>query len=155
MRQTEACPPETASVREFAVWWLRHRPLRVPSADAVRHVEGFAGVTLFRDGPFQAQLFVVRPGQRSTVHAHPNIDSVEYGLAGDGEDTFTSERNRRLGALVMIAPGEMHAAGAGAGGGAFISFQKWLNGVAPSSVELDWSGAPMDPEHAAQIGSVS
>jgi quercetin dioxygenase-like cupin family protein len=151
LKATYEKPSHTADIREFAVWWLRTRPFSVPQTGAVRYLNGFAGVTLYRDGPFQVQLFIVRPDCVSPSHAHPNIDSVEYGLAGSGQETFTSERNRRVGALVMIAPGELHAAGAEETGGAFISIQKWLNGVEPSSVELDWTGAPIDEAHEREI----
>lgn len=127
---------------------MRHKPIEVPG-DGIRWNEGFAGVTLYRNGPFQVQLFVVKPNARSTRHAHPNIDSVEYGIAGD--DTFESERNFRLHGLIMVAPGEMHTAAAREQGGAFFSIQKWLNGAIPSSVELDWTGEPLDQNHALQL----
>jgi quercetin dioxygenase-like cupin family protein len=138
------------SVRSFAVWWLRHKPFR-PPVDAVTHVGGFSGVTLYRQGQFQVQFFIAKPNASAPKHSHPNIDSVEYGIAGAGQDTFKSERNVHIGGLFMIAPCETHTAQAGPGGGAFLSFQKWLNGVEPSSVELDWSGEPIDEMHAKEI----
>lgn len=153
MRNTAEAPAPDWTSRRFAVWWLRHRPFMVPTegVPAVRYYHDFAGVTLYRHGQFQAQMFVVRPRQESPWHSHPNIDSVEYGLAGSGEGTFRSTRNARLGPLILIAPGEGHVAAAGPAGGAFISFQKWLNGVLPSSVELDWRGAVIDTQHADAV----
>lgn len=141
-------PGDGATIRAFAVWWMRHKVFSVP-AGGVRVFEGVYGLTLYRDGPFQVQLFIVAPNAGSPEHAHPNIDSIEYGLAG--ADTFTSERNFRLHGLICVAPGERHTAAAREEGGAFISIQKWLNGVEPSSVELDWIGKPIDAAHAAQI----
>lgn len=141
-------PSNESSVRDFAVWWLRNRPFSVPKSDAVLYYDGFAGVTLFRHENFQVQLVIVKPDHKSPSHSHPNIDSVEYGLAGDGEGTFESDRNARFGPLVFIEPGESHTAGAGHTGGAFISIQKWINGTTPTSVELDWNGTPLDKNHA-------
>lgn len=149
MRQPfEPCPSKEESVRKFVVWWMRNKPIEVPS-DGIRVYEGFSGVTLYRNGPFQAQLFIVAPGATSPKHSHPNIDSVEYGIAG--ADTFTSDRNHRIHGLICVAPGEGHTAFANEGGGAFISFQKWLNGKKPTSVELDWVGEPIDDKHAAGV----
>lgn len=144
-------PADNDSVRSFAAWWMRNKPLTLNVPDGVRWNAGFAGITLYRDGPFQVQLFVVKPNAASPRHAHPNIDSVEYGIAGS--DTFDSDRNLRIGGLICVAPNEMHTAAADDEGGAFFSIQKWLNGVQPSSVELDWTGAPIDQHHAAELAA--
>jgi len=153
MRVETPCPGPNASIREFAIWWMRNKPFLVPEdpTDAVRSYSGVNGITLFRQEPFQVQLFIVKPNRSSGRHAHPNIDSIEYGLAG--ADTFESDRNFRLHGLICVAPNEMHTAHADEKGGAFISIQKWLNGVKPSSVELDWTGGPMDQEHASFLGA--
>lgn len=143
-------PSGDADIRAYAAWWNRHRPIRVPD-DGVRVYDGVYGVTLHRHGPFQAQLFIVAPNRGSPRHAHPNIDSLELGIAG--ADTFVSDRNYRFKNLICVAPNEFHTAAADEKGGAFISFQKWLNGVAPSSVELDWIGEPIDHGHASQLQS--
>ena len=148
MKHYEACPGPDESVRKFAVWWMKDKPFEVPP-DGIRAYEGVYGITLYRKGPFQAQMFIVKHGAGSPEHSHPNIDSVEYGIAG--ADTFTSERNHRIHGLICVAPGEKHTAAADENGGAFISFQKWINGKAPTSVELDWEGAPIDHTHEADI----
>ncbi len=150
---TPEAPSADWPVRKFAVWWLRAKPLAVPQdSGAVRYYDGFAGITLYRQPPFQVQLFVVRPNGMSPWHAHPNIDSVEYGLAGDGIGTFRSERSAHAGPLILIEPSEGHEAGSGPAGGCFFSIQKWLNGVAPSSVELDWTGPSIDDTHHTDLG---
>jgi quercetin dioxygenase-like cupin family protein len=151
LTDTAEAPAPEWSARRFAVWWLRHKPFKVPQADGVRAYDGVYGLTLYRHGQFQAQLFIVSPNSGSPTHCHPNIDSVEYGLAGAG--TFSSDRNLLLSGLLMVAPGENHTAAAGPLGGAFISLQKWLNGVPPTSVEMDWmADAPIDAKHAEAIG---
>lgn len=140
------------NVREFALWWLRAKPFKQPP-DNIVHTGPFAGVTLFREGPFQVQMFIGKPGATAPAHRHPNIDSVEYGVGGNGEQNFKSERNAHRGALFFVEPNELHIAQAGSSGGAFISIQKWLNGVEPTSVEQDWIGDPLDEKHAAEIGA--
>ena len=141
------------TLRKFAVWWLRNKPFKVPATDGIRYYEDVSGITLFREGQFQVQMFIVKPNCASPRHAHPHIDSIEYGLYGD--DTFDSDRNFRLHGLICIGPGEFHTAAARERGGAFISIQKWQDGHTPTSVELDWVGASLDSSHAAQIGEQS
>lgn len=148
MLNPETRPDDGSHVRKFAVWWMRHKPFKVP-ADGVRVFTGVSGLTLYRDGPFQVQMFIVAPNAGSPEHAHPNIDSVEYGLAG--ADTFKSTNNTRFKGLICVAPSEFHTAAADARGGAFLSIQKWINGIEPSSVELDWIGASIDQKHAAML----
>lgn len=140
-------------MRAFAAWWLRHKPFNIPH-DALRFLgdekSGITyGVTVYRSGQFQVQMWIVGPGAGTPAHSHPNIDSVEYGLVGDA--VFESDRRCLLGGMLMVAPGETHTAHAGKSGGAFFSIQKWLNGVQPSSVELDWVGAPIDPSHQSEL----
>lgn len=138
-------------IRRFAVWWLRGKPF-APPADFMSVYRGGAagmGVTLYRYGQFQVQLFIARPNVHFPRHRHPHIDSAELHLAGFND--FKSERNQWLGPFLMVAPTEWHVAESGPDGSSFISIQKWLDGVAPTSVELDWEGGFIDYKHAAAI----
>jgi hypothetical protein len=40
-----------------------------------------------------------------------------------------------------------HALIVGDKGGAFLSLEKWPDGVKPNSVTINWSGDPVDPGH--------
>lgn len=141
----------TWSIRKFAVWWLRTKPF-TPSADPIRIIKGgtILGFTLYRSAPFQVQLFILSPNQDAPSHAHPNIDSIEYHLAGHADFRMDQDVHMLAG-MFHVPPGEFHTATAGPGGGSFLSIQKWLNGHSPSSVELDWEGAPMDRNHYNQL----
>lgn len=48
------------------------------------------------------------------------------------------------GAKIRVRPTDWHAALVGTAGDAFLSIQRWLNGVSPSSVGLDWLGPRHD-----------
>lgn len=146
-----ARPDDSASVLQFVTWWLRYRPFLVPNQGSVRQIGDYRGITVYRDGPFQVQLFISAPHGIATEHTHPNVDSVEVHVAGDGQ--FTSDSNSHHFGMLRILPGENHGATTGPEGIAFFSIQKWLNGVPPSSVELDWGGEPLDAAHAKDIGA--
>lgn len=135
-------PGADLTIKQFAIWWLRTKPFRPPQEVVVQFGYIF-GVTLFRDGPFQVQLFIAPPHSAAPKHRHPNVDTIEYYVMGDIK--FEPDRLIALpfskGALLDIDHTNAHIAVAGETGGCFISIQKWLNGVPPTSVEKDWADA--------------
>lgn len=85
-------------------------------------------------------------------HNHPNVDSIEVMLAGRIEFTVRGrpafrrevlEKNPcTQGMMIGVAAGVPHGAIVGEGGGAFISLQRWRQGVPITSVGIDWNGPP-------------
>lgn len=112
------------------------------------------GMVLCRMPPYQAELFVGFGPGLVPNHAHPNVDSFEVALSGDirfivegrlalPEEVLRSHEDGTMlamGSMVRVRAGAWHGAMVGEGGGAFLSLQRWLNGVAPTSVALDWEG---------------
>jgi len=112
------------------------------------------GLVLCRKSPYQVEMFVGHGPGTVPGHAHPNVSSIEVALSGDirfsveGREVLKDEMlataldgtMRAKGAMVRIKEGVRHGAVVGAKGGAFLSVQKWLNGIEPSSVALDWEG---------------
>lgn len=93
------------------------------------------------------------PMTKVEQHRHPNVDSFEVPLCGkidffkNGIPVATPDivngisprgQSKLYGSFTRIYPGDWHGAAFGAGGGAFMSVQHWVNGVLPSSVGLDW-----------------
>lgn len=86
------------------------------------------------------------------THRHPNVDSIELPIAGDGyafvEDkpVFTLEEkaawlNDKLPAKFTYISHEMWHNGRTITASSLLSFQLWLNGVTPkNSIGLDWQG---------------
>jgi hypothetical protein len=131
------------------MWWLKNRPI-MPPQDGLRHVGNFAGLVLYREGQFQVQLFIAKPETTVPHHMHRNVESYELQICGD--IAFCTTNQEYSHGMLHIDSCEDHAAfGTGKSGVAFYSFQKWLNGIAPSSVDLDWIGDPMTSEHVSEI----
>lgn len=156
----------SASLRKFAKWFLS-QPLSAfrPPRDAIYHFELAAGtvrsIVLYRSAPFQVELIcaIQSDGWRQGVpeHSHPNVDSIEYMLAGQtdfticGNSVATKEEVEGVaedGASLMcgkrmhVKPGVRHGASLGPAGGVFLSIQKWRDGVPITSVGIDWDGPP-------------
>lgn len=127
---------------------------------AITNFGSIVSFVIFRESPFQVELFIVPSAPSSfPVHCHPNVDAIEFPLSGNswlqvnGEDVWTQEQieqwlDYRLPSRpVPIAHDDMHCGG-GSTPYAFLSIQKWLNGVQPSSVGLDWEGETSSVAHA-------
>lgn len=106
------------------------------------------GVVLDRRGQCQLELFIVPPGiDLIEFHTHPNVDSFEVPLAGsfdfisNGVSNLYDSTGGVLGAResVRVRETDVHGALWTPEGGAFLSFQYWLNGVPPTSVTVDFA----------------
>ena len=64
--------------------WYRENPQRiyVPLENSVHFVEGVTGLTIYRHGEYQVQLFTTTPNTVIPSHVHPNVDSYEVALSG-------------------------------------------------------------------------
>lgn len=121
----------------FLHWWLASRPIQqVPEFGRVIHDDQITGVVLYRQAPYQVQLFIVAPNAEIDDHIHPNVDSYEVYLTGDVD--FRVNGKSTQAPFVRVAPDAWHGGSFGPQGGSFMSVQKWLNGVPPSSVGADW-----------------
>ena len=60
----------------FARWWLEHRSF-VPPGDAYMQAGCNTGLVLFRQPPWQVQLFICAPDGEIVDHSHPHVDSYE------------------------------------------------------------------------------
>ena len=149
----------------FSEWFLSS-PLNLlkPPMYGVHFFGDLMSVVLYRDDHFQAELFIVRPNPSEPCgeHGHPDIDSMEVAVSGElyftienrpvarrkhVRETLSDGTSARFGRFARVLPGQPHTAFVGRQGGCFISLQRWLHGVKPSSIGLNWSG----PAHAAEF----
>lgn len=156
---------EHRNLPAFARWFLSQPllKLRSPANAAFTLVTNngsrVEGLTLYSRGEYQAELFNIVPtpgGSAFPPHSHPNVDSIEYFLAGHmqfrmGALEWPDElvfgqapdgASALCGTIKRVRPGQFHGGDITPAGGTFISIQRWLHGVKPSSVVLDWIGPP-------------
>lgn len=124
----------------FKEWWLTHRPINTPAKNAIVYTPDTHGVVLYREAPYQVELFSVRPNCVIPEHIHPNVDSYEVFVSGDIKFSRNSEiyEQNTIGSFLRVTPKDWHGGHFGQRGGCFISIQKWLNDVEPSFVGDDW-----------------
>ena len=139
-------------------WWI------VPRL-GVTNFGSIISMVLYRKAPFQVELFIVPEANSSfTNHRHPNVDTYEFPLSGEHmlyfdekpvyyeEDMKDWVKGLHNTGPLHILPEQFHS-GKGVTPYAFLSIQKWLNGVEPSSVGFDWIGEPSSTEHETLLGS--
>jgi len=139
--------------------YLKHffetKPILFPPIDNLNFFEGFTGYTINRYKQFQTQLFIAQPNTQVPDHIHPNVDSFEVAIYGmtfrhSGEVIVTPE-TMQPGGAIYVAHDDWHGGMSSPTGGCFLSVQKWLNGIAPTSVERDWDGETMGTLHNSVI----
>ena len=156
---------------DFLNWYL-DAGLRIftPLDNSIHFVENLTSTCIYRHEQFQVEFVTVKPNTYIPPHTHPNVDSYEVALRGmefysDGKTTLPMWFADQLDPVgkslssahhmkVRIQPSTEHSAKSGPEGGCFLSVQKWLNGVAPSAVGMDWKGGScMGNSHDSQITS--
>ena len=124
----------------FKEWWMARREMNTPKETETNFLNRICGIVLYREEDYQVQLFIAQPNTELDPHIHPNVDSYEVFVGGDiafqCDDVWHEQNN--LNDAIRVKPSSWHAAKFGAKGGCFLSIQQWLNGVQPTSVELDW-----------------
>lgn len=148
----------------FARWFMAQPPTawRTPAhATYEFDAQGskVSSVILYREGQYQAELFMCTEAGIFPEHSHPNVSSIEVMLAGRIDFTVRGRRafpeemlaNNRptQGMMIGVGAGVPHGAIVHDGGGAFISLQRWHGGVPITSVGVDWDG----PAHHGMRGA--
>ena len=128
-------------LESFKDWWLTKRPFNTPQDNILTHVAETHGVVLYRQKPYQVELFNVKPNSEIPSHKHPNVDSFEVYIGGD--ISFMCDNhwldNMSIGQSIRVTPSTIHGGKFGERGGCFLSIQKWLNNKDPIFVGDDWT----------------
>jgi hypothetical protein len=158
------------TLEEFAEWYKNEGfPIRPPFEDPVYITDISYSYVLFREGQYQAELYLVRPNTSSPDHSHPGIENIVMIWGGDvstsqnGKFTDLSEHytepnsngtNKLFGMQSeKLTDTGFHALVAGSKGGAFLSLEKWPKEKRMTSVTIEWTGDAIDSSHADLIKS--
>ena len=128
----------------FATWWMNTKTFLPPIENNVSKDDKLTGTVLYRDGQYQVELFTIKSKTKSEMHVHPNVDSYEIYVSGDinfviNGENFNCIEGDVIPSLTRIYPHYLHTGETFEKGGSFLSIQKWLNGVSPTSVTIDWN----------------
>lgn len=143
----------------FLQWYVREKPLFMVPSGGLMFVENACGACMFRHNNLQVEMFLVPPNTEIPDHLHPNVDSIEVAVWGaqlrhSGQVVMSFEdMELSRGWALRVRPGDWHGGKASPQGACFLSFQRWMNEVPPTSVVNDWSGEVLGEKHLQQITS--
>ena len=157
--------PET-SLKDFAYAFREEAKVYgyLPSGiNAVHNIGIVTVIVLYRNGPFQVEMFAIPSNFIIPEHTHPNVESYELHIGGDiafshdgrwvDKDKFIpvpgSDNYRN--SLIYVKTSDLHGSVIGPRGGVFMSIQKWLNGTEPSCVALDYDGIVVGTDHHNKV----
>lgn len=152
----------------FLYWFLNEPIGLIKTPDEPRALtvhESVTTLTLYRKAPYQVELVILHPNRPAWPgeHRHPNVDTYEVAwfntlnLTKNGKIVAGPELNVpvQIGPgifvhveCVRLLPSDWHGAQGMPAGSCLLSVQRWLNGVAPTSVGMDWEGEPTTEGHA-------
>jgi len=136
--------------------------------DGVANVGGYTGLILYRQPPYQVELWIIPPNTSAPEHAHPNVDIFLVHVTG--ELSVWVDENLVLGPVqtipdkdgvtktngnfIRILPGQSHRASTGQIGAAFLNVQLWMDGE-PRSTASDWKGDALNDDHKKKLDAVN
>jgi len=153
----------------FFQWWMVEFKGGLPPCihDGITRVGDYTGLVLYRQPPFQVELWILPPNTAAPEHAHPNVDIFLVHVTGElrvwvGEDMVLKPEDtlplpngvtKTNGNFIRIRPGQNHRAETGALGAAFLNVQLWIDGK-PRSTDSDWKGDALNEEHKKKLTSI-
>ena len=154
------------TVEQFTKWWIKNKPIRPPFIDGIFYTDIAASVVLFREGPFQVELYISKPDSVAPYHSHTKVDSILMYLTGNMvfgknniEPDFSEYQKPHdtikdahflFGKFDYLKEGELHNLTTKEEGGCFFSFEKWHDRV-PNSVTVNWEGELTGNLHKSRI----
>jgi hypothetical protein len=150
--------PEWASVREFAKWWCDNGSPIAPPVETVYLSDDATSFCLFRSGQFQVELYLIHPSPNLPQHGHPDVEVIKMRL-----DTYASSQGKVMQtsheeASNTLLQGQTHGAGINFKekggldqGFGLLAFQKWKDGLKPTTVAARWKGQTVGSKQEALI----
>ena len=151
--------PETwDSVHAFCKWWYENgMPMLFPTDAEVFCSDDATSIVLFRIGQFQVELYLVFPHPNLPKHEHPGVEVIKSRppLYSDDHEMRACEP-----VSTTLLRGESHGVGKnfnehgddGMGRGfPLLAFQKWDDGIKPTTVASRWKGIAVGPKQAELV----
>jgi hypothetical protein len=159
------------TVDEFAEWYEDSGfPIRPPQDNAIFRTNNASALVLYREEQFQAELYIADANDITPEHSHPGIESVIMFLSGEGSTTVNGKEKvdprqyfNKINSdgtsilfkqKIRLNPIDSHGLICYSKGFAFLSIEKWPDGISPTSVAAHWQGETTGEIHDKIIKKV-
>lgn len=148
-------PASWDSLEEFANWYVRAGfPMLPPPGFASFRTDDAVAICTFRKPPYQVELYVIDDPLAVPLHEHPYVDVLQYVFDKRLADERGFALPQQLGHKLTL--GKAHGAVAAGdrsndGNGVLYTFERWPDGVEPSTVSAVWKGKTVGPKHKSLI----
>lgn len=153
-------PDTWASLEDFARWYLdAGMPMAPPHDFKINITDNAYSLCLFRKPPYQVELYLIKGNSEVWTHEHPYVEvqtmlltggkPTDYGAGATGLCEGWGAIERKMTAGMTHGTDEPHPDMLP--GGALLSFERWPDGVRPSTVAAVWKGRTVGPLQEALI----
>jgi|TARA_B100001094_G_scaffold318911_1_gene363035 hypothetical protein len=151
--------PEWDSVNEFCKWWVSAGCPIAPPAEKVHLSDDATSFALFRSGQFQVELYLIHPNPNLPIHEHPDVEVIKMRLDSFSPCGSFVKKTTYYPASETLFQGRSHGAGINfkdaettdSSGFGLLAFQKWREGLTPTTVAARWKGRTVGPKQEALI----
>lgn len=156
------------TLEEFVEWYKSNKyPIRPPFEDPVYVNDNSHSYVLYREGQYQVELYLVAPNSYVPPHSHPHIENIIIVWGGEMDlkngnqyynlDQYFDEPApdgtcKLFGQVTLkMTPGVEHEVNVKKKGAAFLSIERWADGITPTSAILEWKGEPVGELHKKEL----
>lgn len=151
--------PAWESVNEFCEWWVAVGCPIAPPSETVHLSDDATSIALFRSGQFQVELYLIHPNPNLPIHGHPDVEVIKMRLDCFDTSDGVVKKTTLNPASEALLQGRSHGAGvnfkegktAENSGFGLLAFQKWKEGLTPTTVAARWKGRTVGPKQEALI----
>lgn len=139
-----------ATVKEFASWWIKDKPIVVPFDAQVICSDDATAICLYRYEQFQVEIYLSHPGELIKQHCHPGVQIVivKLGGGGEGEPAEDGGSTIRFEFSEILESGEYHGNNELSPSRGYLVFQHWDSSLGtPTSAAIQWKGPAAGPKH--------
>ena len=150
--------PKWETVRDFARWWVDNGSPIAPPDETVHLSDDATSFCLLRCGQFQVELYLIHPAPNLPIHGHPDVEVIKMRLDQFHINEDNVLHTKKNIASTTLFQGETHGVGRNfkehegvTGGFGLLAFQKWKEGLTPTTVAARWKGNTVGKKQEALI----
>lgn len=149
-------PIAWASLEEFTRWYIKQGLPVLPPADfETFKTDDATAICVFRRPPYQVEIYIIDDPVNVPKHEHPYVEVIQASFKRGPAGALGANVAGLNPLSAKLTLGQAHGAILGTdrdeGNGVLYTFEKWPEGVKPSTVSAVWKGQVVGPKHEALI----